>query len=277
MVEPVSPLVARRTGFIASLIAISALTFAGWRLLRSSLRPDAIYTGLLLLFLVLALALFNARKKLPFLPLIKAATWLQIHIYTGWFCLFVFLLHIRFHMPSGAMEVTLAVTFCAVVVSGIFGLYISRNLPPRMSASGEALLYERIPAHHVRIYHTVEDLIRKAESETESSTLGDFYVQRLRDFFARVPSAISALASAHRGLHRLLAEMNALDRYLNEQEKAIANDIRDWIETKQNLDFQYAAQRLLKLWLFVHIPLTYSLLLLGVAHGIVAVLYAGRF
>ena len=180
-------------------------------------------------------------------------------------------------MPSGALEVILALIFCAVVLSGIFGLYISRTLPPRMANLGEALLYERIPIFRLRIQREVEELVRKAEFETESSTLGDFYVQRLRDFFARIPSAISALASADRGLHRLLAEMNALDRYLNEQEKAIASDVRDWIETKQNLDFQYAAQRLLKLWLFVHVPLTYCLILLGVAHAIVATLYAGRF
>ena len=272
-----SPLVARRCGFIAGLGVISALTFVAWRLLRVSLRPDAIYTGILLLFLVLMLALFNARKKLPFLPLVKAATWLQIHVYAGWFCLFIFLLHIRFHMPSGAMEITLAAIFCIVFLSGVFGFYVSRKLPARMTASGEALLYERIPAHRWRIQHNVEQLIRKAESESESSTLGDFYVQRLRAFFARVPSAISALVSAERGLHALLAEMNALDRYLNQQERNIANEIRDWIETKQNLDFQYAAQRLLKLWLFVHIPMTYSLILLGAAHGIIAMLYAGKF
>jgi hypothetical protein len=275
--ESVSPLVARRLAFIAGLIVVSALTFAAWRLVRTALRPDVIYTGILLFLLILGLALFNARKKLPFLPLIKAATWLQIHIYAGWFCLFVFLLHIRFQMPSGTMEIVLAAIFCIVILSGAFGLYISRNLPARMTASGETLLYERIPGHRLRIQRSVEDLIRKAESETQSSTLGDFYVQRLRAFFSRVPSAISALASAERGLHALLAEMDALDRYLDEQEKKIAGEIRDWIETKQNLDFQYAAQRLLKLWLFVHIPVTYSLILLGAAHGIIAMLYAGRF
>jgi uncharacterized protein (DUF2062 family) len=71
--------------------------------------------------------------------------------------------------------------------------------------------------------------------------------------------------------------MDALDRYLDEREKAIAREIRDWIETKQNLDFQYASQRLLKLWLFVHIPCTYSLILLGVVHGIIATLYIRRW
>jgi hypothetical protein len=277
MVKRVNPLVARRTGFIAGLILILALTFAAWQLLRAALRPDAIYTGLLLFSLILALAFFNTRKKLPFLPLVKAATWLQIHIYAGWFCLFIFLLHIHFRPPAGAMETTLALTFWVAALSGIFGLYISRNLPPRMAASGESLLYERIPAFRLHIQRNVEDLIRKAESETESSTLGDFYVQRLRAFFARIPSAISALGSSEDPLQTLLTELKALDRYLNEQEKTIADEIRDWIETKQNLDFQYAAQRLLKLWLFVHIPVTYSLILLGAVHGIVAMLYAGRF
>jgi hypothetical protein len=273
----VSPLVARRTGFIAGLIVLSALTFAGWRLLRGALRPDAIYTGLLLLLLVLALALFNARKKLPFLPLMRAATWLQIHIYAGWFCLLVFVLHIRFRVPTGVLEGTLAIVFCLVIFSGVFGLYISRSLPSRMANSGEALIYERIPGYRLRLRRNVEDLVRKAESETGSSTLADFYVQRLRGFFMRTPGATYALLSAERRLQALLAEMNALDRYLNAQEKTIAGDIRDWIETKQNLDFQYSAQRMLKFWLFVHIPLTYSLILLGVTHGIVAGLYAGRF
>jgi cytochrome b subunit of formate dehydrogenase len=70
--------------------------------------------------------------------------------------------------------------------------------------------------------------------------------------------------------------MTALDRYLNPKEKEIANEISDWIETKQNLDFQYASQRLLKLWLFVHIPATYALILLALVHAYVATIYAGR-
>jgi hypothetical protein len=275
--QSVSSLLVRRIGFITGLIILSLLAFFAWRLLQVSLRPDSICTGLLLFFLVLALTLFNGRKKLPFLPLVRAATWLQIHLYAGWFCLFIFLLHIHFRIPSGPFEITLALIFCLVILSGIFGLYISRALPPRMARSGEALLYERMPAFRRHIQRNVEDLIRKAESETESSTLGNFYVERLRRFFARVPSAFSALAGAEPGMHPMLGEMSALSRYLDDREKAIANEIRDWIETKQNLDLQYACQRLLKLWLFVHIPVTYSLILLGLAHGVIATLYAARW
>jgi hypothetical protein len=180
-------------------------------------------------------------------------------------------------VPRGAFEIVLALVFCIVILSGIFGLYISRELPARMARSGETLLYERIPAFRARIQGEVEELVRTAEKETDSSTLGDFYVEYLRKFFTHVPAAIFALGPADRGLHALLAEAAALDRYLNEREKAIAAEIRDWIETKQNLDFQYASQRLLKLWLFIHIPFTYSLIILGVVHGLVAILYAGRW
>ena len=272
-----SPLLVRRIWFTCGLVVVASVTFLCWCVLRAALRPDAIYTGLLLFFLVLGLALFNTRKKLPFLPLVKAATWLQIHIYAGWFCLFVFLLHIRFRVPSGALESTLALVFCIVILSGFFGLYISRQLPPRMARSGEALLYERIPAFRLRIQNEVEDLVRQAERETESSTIGDFYVQYLRDFFTEQPNAFYALGRAGRKWHALYAETSALDRYLNEREKEIAKKIRDWLETKRNLDFQYAAQRLLRIWLFVHIPFTYSLILLGLVHGIVATIYAGRW
>ena len=59
-------LLVRRIWFACGLLVVSAVTFLCWWVLRAALRPDAIYTGLLLLFLVLGLALFNARKKLPF-------------------------------------------------------------------------------------------------------------------------------------------------------------------------------------------------------------------
>jgi hypothetical protein len=272
----VSPLVIRRAGLITALAAVSILTAALWYLLEISLHPVAIYTGAFLLALVLALTLFNARKKLPFLPLAKAATWLQAHIYLGWFSLFVFLLHIHFRVPRGALEITLAGVFLLVALSGVFGLYISRGLPPRMARSGEPLIYERMPAYRLRIKQAVEDLIRWAETDNDSSTLSDYYIAHLRSFFERVPSALSALSDPNRPLHALQAGVTALNRYLNPSEKEIAKEIGDWIETKQNLDFQYASQRLLKLWLFVHIPATYALILLAFVHGYLVTIYAGR-
>ena len=54
------------------------------------------------------------------------------------------------------------------------------------------------------------------------------------------------------------------------------DQLGELLEAKRNLDFQLAGQRLLKLWLFVHIPLTYGLLVLVGAHVWLVLHYSHR-
>ena len=46
-------------------------------------------------------------------------------------------------------------------------------------------------------------------------------------------------------------------------------------ETKDQLDFHQAMQGLLKGWLFVHIPLTYALLLFALVHLVLVYAFSG--
>ena len=66
--------------------------------------------------------------------------------------------------------------------------------------------------------------------------------------------------------HRVRQELESTRRYLNTSEENLARSLADLLEAKRNLDVQYAGQRLLKLWLFLHIPLTYALLVFIAAH-----------
>src|SRR5437899_1083043 len=69
-------------GVLAALLALSA----GWiYLLNIALRQAALWSGFALLALVVFLTAFNTRKKLPFLPLLKASAWMRFHNYAGWF------------------------------------------------------------------------------------------------------------------------------------------------------------------------------------------------
>jgi hypothetical protein len=251
------------------------LIWAG-QLGRIALLPLATYSGWLLLAFVLALTFFNARKKLPFLPLLSASTWLQAHIYLGWLTCVVFLLHTGLRIPDGRLEGLLSLAFVSVAASGAFGLWLSRWLPPRLVRSGESLVYERIPVLRHRLAEEVRELARRAETEAQSSTLSDLYLQVLHPFFQRVPPPFAALIGDDRAFHRVKLELESARRYLNETELAIARELTDLIETKRNLDTQLAGQRLLKLWLFGHIPLTYGLLVLTAAHVWLALHYAHR-
>ena len=269
-------LLARRWFFSLSTLLGALGLGLGWQLGRIALRPVAMYSGWLLLALVLALAFFNARKKLPFFPLLNASTWLQAHIYLGWLACFIFVLHAGFRVPDGRLEFLLALVFFLVAASGAFGLWLSRWVPPRLALSGESLVYERIPMLRHRLQEEAKELVRQAESETKSTTLADFYVRVLSDYFARVPTFWAPLAGADPDHHRVNVELVTLRRFLNVREVALADQIAELLEAKRNLDSQLAGQRLLKLWLFAHIPLTYGMLVFIAAHVWLALQYSHR-
>jgi hypothetical protein len=269
--------VRRRTWWTLGTIAAVLLALLIVAALRTALRPAAIGTGLLLYALVIGLALFNTRKKLPFLPLTSAATWLQIHIYAGWFTFVLFFAHTGAVWPQGLFQQVLAATFLLVALSGVFGLYITRALPVQLTRSGEALTYERIPEIREEIRTRVEAVIVAAERTSGSSTLGDFYLKHLSGYITGRPGLFSPFTGPSRAYLAVVSKLAALDRYFNAPEREAAAELGDWIEAKRNLDTQLAGQRLLKLWLFVHIPASCALLLLGLVHGLIALSYAGRF
>src|SRR4051812_13234052 len=74
------------------------------RSLERGLGSSAFSTGYLMLAAVLFLALYNVRKKLPFLPLGSSATWLQWHLYVGIGSMALFALHAGIRWPTGVLN-----------------------------------------------------------------------------------------------------------------------------------------------------------------------------
>src|SRR6187551_438954 len=116
-----------------------------------NLGTSAFTTGYLLLAAVLFLALYNVRKKLPFLPLGSSATWLQWHLYVGIGTLAVFALHAGVRWPTGVLNSTLAAVYVATAGSGLLGLYLTRSIPRQLARIGEEVIYERIPALQLQV------------------------------------------------------------------------------------------------------------------------------
>lgn len=238
--------------------------------LTTQLRDASLFSGLSLLTLLLVLTVFNARKKLPFLPLLPASVWMQIHIYVGLLSTVFFALHVNGRLMHGWLESVLAVLYLAVAGSGVLGIAITRWMPPRLTAHGEPVIYERIPALRSALQRELEEVVGKSVMQTRSSTIADFYESNLRGYFARPRHLWSHLVGNEQPRTQLVAEAEALDRFLNPAEREIMTRIMALIHAKDNLDFQLAGQRLLKLWLFMHIPLTYGLLLFAFVHAFLA-------
>jgi hypothetical protein len=259
-----------RTLLIVTLIIVCV--FVGHAVYTVSLHRTHFFSGWALLVLLLGLTAYHARKKLPFLPLGSASTWMQFHAAAGFLSMFLFVLHIGFHVPHGILEVTLAALYLVVAGSGLVGLALSNMLPRRLTTRGEEVVFERIPAIQRNLREQIEAVLLRSVSESGPNILSDFYLKRLKGFFEGPRHFWYHLIESRYPLHALDTDVGALDRYLDPSEREITKEVRNLVRRKDDLDYHYALQAVLKYWLFVHIPLSYGLLIISLLHG--ALVYA---
>ncbi|MDB6037934.1 MAG: hypothetical protein JWM99_1775 [Verrucomicrobiales bacterium] len=254
---------------------ISAVALALYGYFDRLLPRFAFISGWLLFAIMVILAGYNVWKKLPFLPLGSSEGWLQFHIYSGLFSVTVYLIHTRFHWPAGVFEQTLALFYSLVTITGIFGLFISRTFPKRLTARGGEVIYEQIPFVCRKLKERVESLALNSTRDVQTSTIAQFYVTHLADFFSTPRNRFYHIVESRNPLNQLQAKITEVNRFLNEPERVLMEKIGDFVRQKDGLDYHYALQSTLKLWLFTHIPLTYGLMLLSVLHIVFVYAFSG--
>lgn len=261
---------------ITSVVTFSAL-LALWQFDHfSRLSDTSLLTGYLLIGMVAVLALLNVRKRFSFLPLGTVEGWLQVHIYMGCMVVVLFFMHLGLHWPSGLIEIVLAVLFLCVALSGIVGLILSRVIPSRLTARGGNVDFEQIPELRRKIKTRAEKIAVESIQLTGKSTIADFYIDCLESFFTVSNYFFSnhVLASKHH-IDPLHTRIHALRRYLNDEENEIIEQLELLLIEKDMLDFQHCWQWVLRVWLFLHIPLSSGLLVLGSFHGLLAFQFLG--
>ncbi len=261
---------------ILGVSLVAAATVAVTYIQANLSRPHLPYlTGWSLFGLMLCLTAYNARKKLPFLPLISSRAWFQTHVYLGIFTGVVFLLHLQWHRDTGWFEGTLGLLFVGVTLSGILGWWISRTWPARLTTAGGEVPFERIPIIQRSLRLEAEALVLRSIPTAKAATLADFYAGRLMQFFAGPANFTAHLRGSPRPLNNLLAQIAEVKRFVPTEERANVDRLADLVRQKNVLDFHRTLQLVLKGWLFVHIPLTYGLLLFSVAHVVVIYAFSG--
>ncbi len=231
------------------------------------------FSGWLLFGFLLVLMMYNLRNRLPFFALQASIDWFQLHVSAGLLTLVLFVLHIGLRVPNGLLEVTLTLLYGACAVSGIVGLILLHVLSRRLAMGGEAVSFERIPIMRERLREKIEDIIERTVSEDHSTVFADFHERQLASFLDGPRNYWSHLFSATRSGHALFAGLEILDHGLGETERERAEELRVLIRAKDALDYQHTLQGTLKYWLFIHVPVAYSLLILSFVHAIVISVY----
>lgn len=258
-------------------VTLAALGLVTWqtRRLELALRPSAFFTGWILLAIVAFCALYNIRKRFPALPIGSSAAWLQGHVYAALASAGVLALHAPLRWPNGWLEGTLFALYAATMLSGVVGLYWTRTLPRRLSRVSEEVIYERIPMLRGQLRDRAHNAVLTAVKTAGATTLGEFYRDRLHDFFERRRGWGYRLYPTMTRRKLLLAALTEATRYFTDAEREIAEHLFSLVRRRDELDFHESLQWRLRAWLFVHIGLTLPLLLTAALHAWLAHAYDG--
>lgn len=261
----------------ALIAAISGGLFWLVWIYGNGLRDPRYFDGWLLTAGMALQLYFHIAVKTARLSPRSAARWRAIHIFAGYVLVAAFISHSDFSLPETVFEWALWTGFVLVSLSGIFGTYLAWSLKSKR-AIDEELSYDRIPARRAELARSVH--AAATQTDPANAVIGlpgppydawimDLYTNRLRDFFNKQRNFSAHLIGSRRPLKQLTDEIDNLSRYVDKQSQEKLTAIKDLVIEKDRLDFAHVYLGLTRIWLFVHVPATYALIVLTVLHIIV--------
>lgn len=219
---------------------------------------------------------FHIAKSIGLSPK-SALRWRKIHIFAGYLVVAAFISHSDFSVPDAGFEWALWVGFVLVTLSGIFGTYLTWSLQASRRID-DGVSYERIPA--LRSELELAFLVAVAETNSSATKLDlpglpydswikDLYRTQLGDFFEGHRNFIAHLVGSQRPLKQLTDAIDSLSRYVDLQGQEKLAVIKELAVRKDRLDFTRVFLGLTRAWLFVHVPVTYGLIVLTILHIVV--------
>jgi hypothetical protein len=264
---------------VQSLVSRSALTasastaifYAVW-IYGSSLRDPRYLDGWLLTAGMAAQVFFHIASKR--LSLKARQRWRSAHIAIGCILIAAFLSHSHFSLPDTGIAWALWLGFVLITLSGLGGTYLSWSLAARRGIDDDAFSGD-MSARRIEIAGNARAIIAALDGEARTEILPelphgawirDLYGKNLRDFIeGDQVSAIPRIGSLQR-LRRMTNEIDALSPYVDEPHQEVLRVLRSMVVEKDRLDRARLLVWMRSAWLFVHVPLTYGLIVLVTLH-----------
>jgi hypothetical protein len=299
-----------RKWFVASVVilGVATLVFITYAVATpqgvSGRRGFGLVCGIVGFAFMLVAGLLGARKKVPVWRLGRMQTWMRAHLWLGFLSFPLILFHANFH-TGGRLTTVLVWLFGIVFVSGIFGAAMQHLLPHFYTTQVPMeTIFEQIPHVRQQLVAEAEQLIEEAATSLEgdfakasdqqraaaagAGTMGDFSVGvglaadeqaafELRKFFREELKPFLESSSSRSTSLREGAQAQAAFRQLRilvppSLETTLA-DLENIYEETRQLEMQTRLHKALHLWLFVHVPVSYTLLILAAIHAVVALRY----
>lgn len=264
------------------IVAVSGALFWLVEIYNSALRDARYLDGWLLAGGMSLQLFFHVATKTGRLSPKSSMRWRTFHIFVGYLLVAAFLSHSNFSLPNSPFDWALWIGFVLVTLSGLFGTYLAWSLKTK-SRVDERIGYDRIPVRVAELAQDVKAVVAMPDPSADAIALPpapydewiiDLYKNHLQYFFEGPRNFSSHLVASQRPLKRLIDEINHLAPYVDAQGQEKLSRIWNLVAEKDALDFARVHFGLTRAWLFVHVPVTYGLLVLSVLHVLVVYSYA---
>jgi len=242
-------------------------------------------------------ALLGVRKRRPHYRLGRISGWLKGHLWLGALSLPLVLFHGGFAM-GGPLTRTLMICFLLVFVTGIFGLLLQQFLPRYMTKNVvQETVYEQIDhvreqllaecvaiakggagaATHAKSAGAIQGRVvtsraagaPEGERSEERAPLLRFLDERIRPYFRSDGARREALAEPH----RRATLFRELVRMLPPTLHPCCADLEALCGQREQLEMQRRLHLWLHGWLLVHVPLSWTVIALGILHAVLSLSY----
>jgi len=231
--------------------------------------------GLSAFALMVFAGLLGLRRMFPNARIGRPEAWLRAHLWLGLLAVPWSFFHAGFRF-GGALTLVLMILLILVTLSGIFGVILQQILPRVMTGRVTMeTVYEQVG-------HVLEQLLAEADAfmtplvgplveavvsgptpAEGGSALREFYVKQVRPFLAGAAAA-GPLSDPRKSAVAFASVRPLIPPKLQET----LRDLEVVCEERRQLLTQKKLHAWLHGWLLIHVPLSYALLLLGVAHAV---------
>jgi hypothetical protein len=242
--------------------------------------------GTLGALLIVWLSLLGFRKRSYRSTMGTVQGWTSAHVYLGAFLLVIATLHSA--LQFGWNVHTLAyVLMCLVIVSGFYGLYVYMHLPGRMAINSAEKDRGQWLGELMDLDAQIRDVVQRCDAELQALALSALELTRFggsawQQLRARDSSRVVPLSGGKPVpnpeqqvvIDALAARVPAARK---REEAEVLNELLGFFGRRQVIlhvlrkDIQLKA--LVKIWLYLHIPLTVALLVALLVHILSVFIY----
>lgn len=255
------------------VLAATAMLYSLVQLYDAGLRNPRYFDGWVLFVAMAGQVAFRVRRAYPAQAWGRVSYWMQAHLCIGYFSAGAFALHSNFELPDSRLGWLLWCLFVLVSLTGILGAYLCSTVPARLLYGAEPIMFDEIAGRRNRLAAEAEALVAQSVAVGGLQSVSELYTGRLHRYFDGPRNVLSHLRGARGPLHHLCEELDNLNQFAGEQAASTVGTFKNLVIAKDRLDFQFANEGALKIWLFLHIPATYCLVCASILHVLVTYAY----